>query len=1325
MQTRAKDVFTTIHVEGAILPPDLLQRISQGDNELDGLTPQSFHLLENEKITEAISRSWNRMLGAWTAFQDHLNKLSETDIATSTTREKWLLHLFRELGYGRLTTAKAIEIEGKSYPVSHMWQNTPIHLVGYRIDLDKRTARVSGAARSSPHSMVQEFLNRSDDHLWAFVSNGKTLRILRDNVSLTRQAHVEFDLQAMMDGEVYSDFVLLWLLCHQSRVEAEKPENCWLERWSKAAQEQGTRALDQLRKGVEDAITALGKGFLSHKSNQLLKEKLRKGDLDKQDYYRQLLRLVYRLIFMFVAEDRDALLVPEAPQMHKTRYLEYYSTKRIRQLALKRRGSKHADLYQGFKVVTRLLGEQGCPELALPALGSFLFSERSIEDIIECDIVNRDFLDAIRSLAVIVDSRTRRQVDYKNLGSEELGSVYESLLELHPELDVNSGHFELKMAGGNERKSTGSYYTPSSLIQVLLDSALDPVLNEAVAKKNPKQAILDLKICDPACGSGHFLIAAAHRMAQRLATVETGDEAPAPDAVRHALRQIVGHCLYGVDINEMAVELCKVGLWMEALEPGKPLSFLDHHILCGNSLLGTTSALLKKGIPDEAFKPIEGDDRKLCSQYKKQNKRERQTQQSDLFYDLSLPWNRLGDFSTAMTEVNEFSDESIVDIHAKQRKYHKAVHSSGYRFGHLLADLWCAAFVWKKDGELPYPITEDVFRQVQKNPHHIPPWMYAQVQRLKQQYQFFHWHLSFSDVFRVPAKNEQPDNEHTGWCGGFDVVLGNPPWDRIKLQEKEWFAERHPDVARAPNAAKRRAMIAQLKNNDPALYQDFMKAKRAAEGASHFIRNTGLYPLTGRGDINTYTIFAELKRHIINLNGQVGCIIPSGIATDDTTKFFFQHLMEGKNLLKLYDFENKKGIFQGVHRSYKFCLLTLTGSNRPAETGSDFVFFALDTADLNNEDRHFSLSDDEIKLINPNTRTCPIFRSKHDAEITKNVYHRIPVLIKESNSERGNPLGLRFFTVFHMTNDSHYFKTRENLESDGWKLNGNFFRKGDKKYLPLYEAKMVWHFDHRFGSYENVPPDSTSTQLPETKEKDHINPYYTVLPRYWVFENVVNENLLNNWKLNWIIGFRDITNTTNERTMISSVIPFSGVSNKFPLMIMNNQSIKVYILLIFNLSSFVFDYIVRQKMGGTSLNYYLVKQLPVLNPIDIRKPILNNIVEKALELFYTSWDLKAFAEDCGYSGTPFKWNEERRFLIRCELDAAYFHLYEIERNDVDYIMDTFPIVKRKDEQKYGEYRTKRVILEIYDEMAESMRTGKPYQTQLDPPPADPRVAHEE
>lgn len=851
MRRNRNSQFVTIRVEGTILPIDLLRRVSDGDKSLGGLNPTDYHLIETEKLNEATNRSWNRMLGAWAAFKTGLMKLPDSDPKTSPTRERWLLPLFQELGYGRLNTARAVDIDGKSFAVSHLWGSTPIHLVGSAIDLDTRTEGVAGAARMTPHGLVQELLNRSDDYLWGFVSNGLRLRILRDNSSLTRQAFVEFDLEAMMEGEVYSDFVLLWLLCHQSRVEADSLEECWLEKWSKAAQEQGTRALDQLRDGVKAAIAAFGSGFVSNPANRDLREKLRSGTLDKQDFYRELLRLVYRLLFIFVAEDRDLLLAPGTKRKIRERYTKYYSTSRIRRLAGRKRGTKHPDLHQGFRVVMQKLGsDEGCPELGLPALGSFLFSPEAIASIEGCEIANVDLLAAVRALAYTMDGGTLRPVDYKNLGSEELGSVYESLLELHPELNLDAGVFELRTAAGNERKTTGSYYTPTGLIQCLLDSALDPVLDEAVKKTDPENALLGLKVCDPACGSGHFLVAAAHRIAKRLASVRTGDIEPSPEAVRTAVRQVISRCIYGVDINPMSVELCKVALWMESMEPGRPLSFLDHHVQCGNSLIGTTPRLLKEGIPDTAFDPAEGDDRAICSEYKKRNKKEREGQGS-LFSHNMQPWEQFGDLAAAMMENDAEVDSSIAAEHRKQERYEHLIGSEAYENSKLLADTWCAAFMWGKTRKFDYPITEEVSQHIERSPHSCPDWMREEIERLAKKYQFFHWHLAFPDVFRVPDGDTEPDNTQAGWSGGFDCVLGNPPYlsgehrprlitQIYELAQRQWdvcwlFIESAACRLAAPFGSYGFVLPdAILGRKEPAIVRRFALGKHRCVSASHY-----------------------------------------------------------------------------------------------------------------------------------------------------------------------------------------------------------------------------------------------------------------------------------------------------------------------------------------------------------------------------------------------------------------------------------------------------------------------------------------------------------
>ena len=1339
MQTRQKELFTTIRSEGGLLPIEFIRRIESFERDIVGNSSADYHLIEGETILQRISADWSRMKNAWQAFQAARGKLADSDIGTSITREKWLLPLFTSLEYGRLDKATAIDIEGKQYAISHIRGKLPVHLVGSGVDLDKRTQGVAGASRSSPYSMVQEFLNRSVDHIWAFVSNGLILRILRDNVSLTRQAYIEFDLETMFENEVYSDFKVLWLLCHQSRFEAANIAECFMEQWVQQARDQGTRMLEDLRGGVEKAIALFGAGFIDNPANSALRNRLHSGELEKQDYYRQLLRLVYRLIFLFAAEDREVLLSPNATIEQKKRYQEFYSTHRLRFIAGKMKGSVHGDLWQGLKVLMKLLQKDGCSEIGLPPLGSMLWSEESISSLNDCCLSNSAILDAIRALAYTSKDNVRMVVDYRNMGTEELGSVYEALLELHPDINTETGKFELRSASGNERKTTGSYYTPSSLINCLLDSALEPVLKEAEKKPDPEKALLDLKICDPAAGSGHFLIAAAHRIAKRLAMIRTKEEEPPPEQVRHALRDVISRCIYGVDINPMAVELCRISLWMEAMEPGKPLTFIDHHIRCGNSLLGTTPALLAQGIPEEAFNPIEGDDKKLCSEMKKRNKQERGVKntltgkleggQVSLLTQLSTPVVDLGNLTQSMLQLDDMSVESLSAIDNKQKQYENFIHSQDYLFNHLLADVWCSAFVMKKDGTLPFVITHDVFRKIRENPFWTPPWLKEEISISREQYKFFHWQLEFPDVFRVPGKDELAENEKCGWSGGFDCVLGNPPWERVKIQEKEWFANRNSDIANAPNASFRKRLIERLKTEDTNLYSQFLNDTRSAEGESHIMRNSGRYPLCGRGDINLFAIFSETFSIIVSKSGFSGAILPCGIATDDTTKNFFQYVIDSHRLHYLLGFINEQMLFPNVLHNFKFCLFVLGGLQRTTKTAS-FAFNCYNVEQSKDVSRRFALSSEDIALLNPNTKTCPVFFWRLSADITKAIYRKIPILYREGAI---NEWAIKFGTMFHMSNDSGLFKTEQSPND-----------------LPLYEAKMIDQYNHRYASYERMNPGERSHMLPVVTVEQLCSPNYFPQPCYYLERNHIEESLSGKWSASWLLGFREITSAGLWRTTIYSLLPRYGVSNKIPLVFFETSCINLAPCFLACMNSFVLDFVSRQKLGGASYSFFIKRQLPIPSPKIFRTNArwsINESIEKwvnprVLELTYTSWDLESFAQDFGWSESPFLWNELRRVLIRCELDAAFYHLYlgtdeewksngtkelldafPTPRHAIDYIMETFPIVKRTDITEHGTYRTKETILEIYDEMTEAIRTGKPYQTKLDPPPGDIRCTH--
>jgi hypothetical protein len=1336
------ETFASLKITGGLLPSDVIGKIYAAESGVPGISPQTYGLEQGESVRRQASRVWQYLLEKWQDFKERIDTSPETASAR-VTRERWLNILLRELGFGHLTADGGVDLEGKNYPVSHRHEHVPIHLLGWRVSLDHKTPHVTARP---PQAMLQELLNRSDDFLWALLSNGSELRLLRDSTTLAGQAYIEFDLEAIFDGEIFSDFVCLYLICHASRfapIGDGGPASCYLEQWRTFAADQGQRALAQLRRGVERAISVLGTGFLAHPDNQHLRARLdpRSGDLRLEDFNRSLLRLVYRLLFWFVAEDRDVLLDPgldgagaeSAQQLRQARqrYEDYFSSARLRKLARTRRGDRHGDVYEAVGVVfDALASEGGVPQLALPGIGGIFETElpggRPLpldEPLAGARLSNVELLSAVRSLAIVTsrEGGGRRPVDFGNLGAEELGSVYEGLLEYVPLYDDESRTYTLETLPGHERKETGSYYTPSALVDCLLDSALDPLLDEACAKPTPAErveALLSITVCDPACGSGHFLVAAARRIAKRVAAEETGEAEPPAAVVRAALRRVVGRCVYGVDINPMAAELAKVSLWMEAMEPGKPLSFLDQNIRVGNSLLGVTPALLAEGLPDEAFKPLEGDDRKVVAALKKQNAQER-AGQGDLFSPGGIPVSN-AELAKRAAAITSAVPDSLEDLHIQQQRLAQELASSaGLRQAKVLADAWCAAFVQPKNEDTRrVAITQATLEQLAGSGSTLElSQAEEETERIARQYRFFHWHVEFPHIFQTG--NAQDPDPQTGWDGGFTCVIGNPPWERVKLQKQEFFAARDPQIAKAPTAAARKKLIEKLAASEDdaewALYEEFRAELRKSDGWSHLLRNSGRYPLTGRGDINTYAVFAETFRTVAGPRGRAGAIVPTGIATDATTQHFFKDLVGKGSLATLYDFENREGLFPAVDSRMKFSLLTMAGRAK-RQKAAWFAFFLRNPMALGAS--QFALSQEEILLLNPNTGTCPVFRSRHDAEITLGIYRRIPVLVRHGNPG-GNPWGVTFMRLFDMTNDAELFHAREELEGSGWALQGSIFKRDSERMLPLYQGMMLSIFDHR--ASDIVRSETAAKRQAQPCEIDsygHVDPYRSAIPLYWVRESdcpkVTRE---------WQFGFLSITSPTNERTFVSTLFPRSGVGNSVPLMDLRADAGEVACLTA-NSSSFCLDFIARQKIGGTNLNFFIVEQLPLLPPSKYREnsewvdggSLMTWILPRVLELAYTAWDMSAFATDLQDAGPPFQWDEERRVWMRAELDAAFFHLYGVERDDVDYIMETFPIVKRRDIERYGSFRTKELILHVYDAMAEAARTGRAYQTILDPPP---------
>ena len=556
-------------------------------------------------------------------------------------------------------------------------------------------------------------------------------------------------------------------------------------------------------------------------------------------------------------------------------------------------------------------------------------------------------------------------------------------------------------------------------------------------------------------------------------------------------------------------------------------------------------------------------------------------------------------------------------------------------------------------------------------------------------------------------------------------MLSNPPWERIKLQEQEFFAARDPRIAMAANKAARSRLITELIQKNPALHAEFIAAVHAADCVSKFLRQSERFPLTATGDINTYAVFAETIRHLLGPAGRACVILPTGIATDSTCQRFFADLNEKRALASLFDFENRGHLFTALHTKTKFCLITL--STEPV-LASQFAFFCQIIRHLSDQRRRFTLAPEELELLNPNTRTCPIFRTRADAELTRKIYQRVPVLIRDGQSD-GNPWDISFMRMFDMANDSGLFRS---APGDG--------------LLPLYEAKMVWHFDHRFSTYEGATQQQLNAgSLPQLTLAQKANTSFRVMPRYWIPEPdvlnrvapLINEEQESRDSIqrpelerrqrtrtpHFLLGFRDVTDSRNERSAVFSLLPLVAVGHKLPLVFIGDSFGAEHLLcFLANVNSLVFDYVVRQKIGAMSLSYFILKQIPVLPPSSYKPADVAHVGSRVLELVYTADDMQPLADTLRASSsslagtvprTPYRWDEARRALLRAELDAWFARAYGLTRDELRYILDpadvygpdfpgeTFRVLKEKETAKLGEYRTRRLVLEAWDKLPSS------------------------
>jgi hypothetical protein len=1058
--------------------------------------------------------------------------------------------------------------------------------------------------------------------------------------------------------------------------------------------------------------------------------------------------LLYRLLFILYAEDRDLLPVRDS------RYNDYGLRTKVRGDVGQRkdRNDTFSDTAARYWSVLDDLCraiDNGDSSIGLPPYNGGLFDRDRTPLLTRVRLNDAVMANVIDALSFESSSEGRRYINYRDLSVQQLGSIYEQLLEHEV---IRDGENITIRPNVFARKGSGSYYTPDDLVGLIIRETVDPLVEQRLAsfrsaaeeqakstkpenqrlgalkRVDPAEKFLDLKICDPAMGSGHFLVALVDYLADQVITAMAEAEAtvawghyvsPLSDRIeairntilgnaeqrgwtvdpaqlddRHIVRRMVlKRCIYGVDKNLMAVELAKVALWLHTFTVGAPLSFLDHHLRCGDSLFG----LWVKGGVDKATKLG-----------------------APLF--LHEPMRQALGAASSMQIIEGLTDAEIAEAHRSADVF-AAVKDMTAQLDALLCLLH--ALDWLElNNRANRVILESFFTGQYGDPVQIAlgkldplsksytsantkaeaekfDAMLRDIRSLVTEERFLNWQVTFPGVWS--------DWNNAELSGGFDAIVGNPPWDRMKLQQVEWFAARRREISLAQRASDRNRMVAALEKAGDPLARDYAKAESRAEAALRMARSTGDYPLLSGGDVNLYSLFVERAMKLVKPDGIVGLLTPSGIASDKTAAPFFKGVSTGGRLKALYDFENRRTRFEAppffpdVDSRFKFCAIVAS----PARTfdAARCAFFLQDVSELEDPERCFPLTSEDFARVNPNTGTAPIFRTRRDAALTTALYRRMPVLVDRTTSAATKAWPLRYVTMFHMTNASNLFRTRQELEEQegAYPIGANCFRSKSGEWLPLYEGKMAQAFDHRAASVIINPENQHRPAQPESATPEqHADPKWMPAPQFWVSSAECPWTEADGW----VLGFKEITAPTNERTFISALFPAVGFGNKVPLLIADvEQSERREYLLCANFNSIIFDFVTRQKIQGQTLNLFIVEQLPVVPPDQYQtrrfgKKMASKVVQEAvLELTYTADDMAPFAIQMGYvdkngkAKPPFPWDEDRRAYLRAKLDAVYFHLYGItDREEIRYIFSTFPIVERSEIEKHGFYRLRDLCL---------------------------------
>lgn len=1269
--------FDALRVEGALIAPDMIAEVAavkaKGQSEAD------YRTLPGLKLREEIGRYWRVAEALWGRFEQG-RAGGQARAATGAFVDDLLRQVF---GFETLKTVSNVPAAGREFPIRRVALDgrIPIAIAPAGEGLDRALDQFAeGHRKRSATLAVQELLNAADGALWGLATDGLRLRLLRDNASLTRPAFIEADLERMFGAGLYADFTALWLLIHESRFGAAEaaPTDCVLERWREAGRDAGAKARDRLGVGVEAALVELGLGFVEHPANQALRDALSGGSLTPQALYEELLRVVYRLIFLFTTEDRGLLHDPSADDAARRLYADGYGVGRLRALAARRAArDKNHDLYEGLKILFRGLW-RGEKALGLPALGG-LFRGDALPNLAGLKVDNRRLLQAVFKLAWIEENHTLMRVNWRDMETEELGSVYEALLELTPFVDLEARAFGFRegATSGNARKISSSYYTPDSLVQLLLDKALDPLIDQAVAA-NPgreAEALLELTVLDPACGSGHFLLSAGRRIATRLAQLRSPGS-PSAEDWRHALREVSRRCLFGVDRNPMAVELCRTALWIESIEPGKPLSFLDGHIQCGDSLVGVWDLkALSVGIPDAAYKALEGDDAEISTALRKVNKDQR-----DRPTERSLFGMGPADLSSQARLLEGLPEDELSQVEAKASAFTALRKGESWWTTKVACDLYLAAFFrpkHKREGALAVskqadnvPTSADVWAALEGHPPQGR--LTALAVDTAEEAGAFHWPLAFPQVMAR---------------GGFDCILGNPPWDTMSPDAKEFFSPYDGEV-RFMSPGDQKARIAELKTQ-PGVQEAWDRYCRELYRSANFMKESGRYELfaegnLGKGDFNVYRMFAELALRGTRAGGRAAQIVPENLYNGANAAAIRLQLFEKTELQALIAFENTRRVWFDIDSRQKFCLYVAQPGGRTVTFPAAFGVNSLEKLNALGV-LPITMPVDLVREFSPEALSVAEVAHPADIEVSRKIYTRFP---KFGATDPGLHSRI-YMTEIHMGNDRDEF---------GEVAGG----------VPVYEGRMVEAFDHRAKAYVSGRGRSAVwRELPFGSQDKAISPQWRIpdgdLPSK-TLDRVAS----------FRIGFCDVGGVTNARFLMAALIPPQSIcGHSVPTIVFDPSDRRLMLLWLGVANSFVLDFVARKK-AALHMSYTILDSLPLPRKFT-ESGAERAIAERALRLTAVGKEMAPFhlaaASDLALSpgNVPIADEPGIRRQLRAELDVIVARdLFGLSRDEMRYVLEpadilgadcgfeTFGALERAERRALGSFATRDLILATWD-----------------------------